>query len=79
MPTDNTSAPVHRTSPVLLILAWLVVGIPAAWGVTQTVKRSMDLFKSSPPPAPILDTPTTEPTTPTTPPQQDVAPTSAPA
>ena len=51
MPTDQTQRP-HRTSPLLLLVAWLVVGLPAAWGVTQTVKRSMDLF--------------TSPTTPTT-------------
>ena len=42
----------RRTSPVVLIIAWLIVGIPAAWGVTQTVKRSMDLFKAPPAPAP---------------------------
>jgi hypothetical protein len=42
----------RRTSPLLLIVAWLIVGIPAAWGVTQTVKRSMDLFKAPPAPAP---------------------------
>jgi hypothetical protein len=39
---------------LLLIVAWLVVLIPAAWGVTQTVKRSMDLFTS-----PAAATPTT--------------------
>ena len=39
----------HRTSPLLLLVAWLVVGIPAAWGVSQTVMRSLDLFKSPPP------------------------------
>jgi hypothetical protein len=36
----------RRTSPLLLIVAWLVVGVPAAWGVSQTVMRSMDLFIS---------------------------------
>jgi len=36
----------RRTSPLLLVVAWLVVGIPAAWGVSQTVMRSMDLFIS---------------------------------
>jgi hypothetical protein len=48
---NATPAP-HRTSPLLLIVAWLVVGIPAAWGVSQTVMRSLDLFKSPPPTAP---------------------------
>ena len=47
MSSDDRS---HRTSPLLLIVAWLVVGIPAAWGVRQTVMRSLDLFRA--PPAP---------------------------
>ena len=50
MPADERTA---RTSPLLLIVAWLVVGIPAAWGVSQTVMRSLDLFKASPPTAPV--------------------------
>lgn len=29
-----------------LVAAWLVVGIPAAWGVWQVVQRSMALFRS---------------------------------
>ena len=45
MPGDDR---LKRTSPMLLIVAWLVVGIPAAWGVSQTVMRSLDLFKSPP-------------------------------
>ena len=48
MPDDEHP---KRTSPMLLIVAWLVVGIPAAWGVSQTVLRSLDLFRSSPPSA----------------------------
>jgi hypothetical protein len=32
----------HR---VALILAWLFVGIPIAWGVTQTIIKSLALFK----------------------------------
>ena len=46
-----------RSSPTLLIVAWLVVGIPATWGVSQTVMRSMDLFKT----APRVESPTTQP------------------
>ena len=41
MPADERPG---RTSPLLLLVAWLVVGIPAAWGVSQTVIRSLDLF-----------------------------------
>lgn len=33
-----------------LLVAWLVILIPATWGVTQTVKRSLQLFHSSPAP-----------------------------
>ena len=34
-----------------LALAWLIVGVPAAWGVTQTFRQSLKLFQSpSPPP-----------------------------
>jgi len=28
----------------LLIFAWLFVGVPLAWGVTQTIMKSMALF-----------------------------------
>ena len=31
-------------SSVLLIFAWLFVGVPLAWGVTQTLIKSMALF-----------------------------------
>jgi hypothetical protein len=48
-PVEYATPAPRRTSPLLLIVAWLVVGIPAAWGVSQTVMRSMDLFKSPPP------------------------------
>ena len=55
MQPDNPPAnyqPQHaRTSPLLVVVAWLVVGLPAAWGVSQTVMRSLDLFRSPPPPA----------------------------
>ena len=30
-----------------LTLAWLFVVIPLAWGVTQSVKKSMPLFKGT--------------------------------
>ncbi len=29
-------------------LAWLVIGVPLAWGVFQSVKKSMPLFTISP-------------------------------
>ena len=34
-----------KSSPVALALAWLAVGIPLAWGVSQTIVKSMALFE----------------------------------
>ncbi len=41
----------------MLALAWLVVGIPLAFGVEQTVMKSLDLFRhsGSPPAATVQD------------------------
>ena len=41
----------RATNPLLIVLAWAVVGVPLAWGVTQTVKTSLALFRSPPPAA----------------------------
>lgn len=30
-----------------IALAWLLVSIPLAWGVTRSVQKSLPLFKSS--------------------------------
>ena len=38
-------------SRIKLILVWLWVGIPLAWGVYQSVKKSAPLFSSAPAPA----------------------------
>ena len=34
-----------KSSPVALALAWLAVGVPLAWGVAQTIVKSLALFK----------------------------------
>jgi hypothetical protein len=34
-----------------LVLAWLFVALPLAWGVTQSVKKSMPLFSGAAPAA----------------------------
>jgi len=39
-PSDNPPA----RSVGLLIFAWLFVGIPLIWGVTQTIIKSLALF-----------------------------------
>ena len=39
--------PQRKTSPLWLAVAWIVVTIPLAWGVSQTVKKSVPLFRAS--------------------------------
>jgi hypothetical protein len=39
--------PEHRTSPLAIALAWLVVTIPLGWGVYQSVVKSLPLFQVS--------------------------------
>jgi hypothetical protein len=34
----------RESSPAMIALAWLVVCIPAAWGVFNTVLNAMKLF-----------------------------------
>jgi hypothetical protein len=41
---------VKKSSPALILLAWLVVSVPAAWGVYNTGKNALKLFQ---PPAPV--------------------------
>ncbi len=40
---STTSRP-PPTAPLAVTIAWLVVGLPAAWGVYQTVMKSKNLF-----------------------------------
>jgi hypothetical protein len=35
----------NKTSPVLILAAWLVVSIPAAWGVYYTLMNALKLFQ----------------------------------
>ena len=34
-----------RSSPLLLIVFWLYVLIPLAWGVSNTIAKAMTLFQ----------------------------------
>ena len=34
-----------KSSELAIAFAWLFVGLPLAWGVWQTVQKSMALFK----------------------------------
>jgi hypothetical protein len=33
------------SSPLLLVFAWLWVGLPLAWGITQTLQKALALFQ----------------------------------
>ncbi|HEY2027509.1 MAG TPA: hypothetical protein VGG78_10895 [Gemmatimonadaceae bacterium] len=48
IPNPSTTADAttgNRSSPVTIGLAWLAVGIPLAWGVVQTIIKSLALFQ----------------------------------
>jgi len=47
MTTSPSPTPPNRSpsSVGLLIVAWLFVGLPLAWGVTQTLFKAMALFR----------------------------------
>jgi len=40
----------RKSSAVVIILAWIIVGLPAGWGVYNTARNSMKLFQKSPAP-----------------------------
>ena len=49
-PTSGAASP-RRTSSLAVALAWLVVILPAAWGITQTIRTSLRLFAAPVAPA----------------------------
>jgi hypothetical protein len=40
-----------KSSAIIILLAWIVVGLPAGWGIYNTARNSMKLFQQSPPAA----------------------------
>jgi hypothetical protein len=45
-PKANSNAPVPESSAGgSAVLAWLYVGVPLAWGVSQTFLKALALFK----------------------------------
>jgi hypothetical protein len=44
-PTRDPHA--SSTHPVLIFCAWLLVGVPLLWGVSQTFLKSLDLFRAT--------------------------------
>ena len=45
LPESAVTASVPGGSGVKLLLAWTVVGVPLIWGVSQVLKKSLDLFR----------------------------------
>jgi hypothetical protein len=44
-PVTPVDSNVATSSPILIALSWLVVILPAAWGVYLTAMRAANLFK----------------------------------
>jgi hypothetical protein len=44
--TANTTG--TKSSPVMIALAWLLVGLPLGWGVYNTLLGAMKLFANPP-------------------------------
>jgi hypothetical protein len=38
----------RKSSPAMILFAWLLVGVPLAWGVYNTVLNSQKLFQVAP-------------------------------
>ncbi|HEY3769876.1 MAG TPA: hypothetical protein VGN44_14475 [Candidatus Angelobacter sp.] len=55
---------IKKTPAVLVLFAWLLVGTPWAWGVTQLWKNAKKLF-ATPPPVTTMAPVTTAPAAPT--------------
>ncbi|MDB4898648.1 MAG: hypothetical protein JWN53_456 [Gemmatimonadetes bacterium] len=43
--TEQTMTDTARSSSTATLFAWLAVGLPLAWGVSQTIIKSMALFR----------------------------------
>ena len=52
---------VKKSSPALIAAAWLLVLVPAGWGLTYTVQNAMKLFTAAPAPAPVAPAPAPTP------------------
>jgi ABC-type amino acid transport system permease subunit len=45
MENNSTQESIKKTNPLLVVLFWLYVGIPLAWGVYNTLLKTVHLFK----------------------------------
>ena len=46
--TDQSSGQAKKSSPALVLLAWIIVSIPAAWGIYNTALNAAKLFTQTP-------------------------------
>lgn len=44
--TPNTTGQEKPSSPVLVVLAWVVVAVPALWGISMSARTAMQLFQT---------------------------------
>ena len=47
-----------KSSPAMILLAWVLVGVPLTWGVYNTLLNSMKLFQAPAASAPASSVPT---------------------
>ena len=47
-----------KSSPVMILAAWVLVGVPLAWGVYNTLLNSMRLFQAPATSVPASSAPT---------------------
>lgn len=45
---SSSAVDAKPSSPLLVLLAWAVVGIPALWGIFMTGRAAMQLFQNTP-------------------------------
>ena len=43
---------IEKSSPLLIAAAWIVVLVPATWGLTYTVQNALKIFTKAPAAAP---------------------------
>ncbi len=48
---------VKKSSPLLIAVAWLIVVVPAGWGLTFTVQNALKIFQTGAAPAAPASTP----------------------
>jgi hypothetical protein len=51
--SENTT----KSSPLMILAAWVLVGVPLTWGVYNTLLNSMKLFQAPPATAPATSAP----------------------